>query len=99
MSGFINFLRKQGVIGLAIGFLLGGAVSKLVAAFVTDIINPIISMIIGRTQELANASFHLGGAEIMWGHFITVTVDFLIVALVVYYGFKKLKLEQLDSKK
>jgi len=99
MSGFINFLRKQGVIGLAIGFLLGGAVSKLVAAFVTDIINPIISIIIGRTEEFASASFHLGGAEIMWGHFITVIVDFLIVALIVYYGFKKLKLEQLDSKK
>ncbi len=99
MSGFIKFLREQGVVGLAIGFLLGGAVSKLVAAFVTDIINPIIGMIIGRTEKLASASFHLGGSEIMWGHFITVLIDFLIVALVVYYGFKKLKLEKLDTKK
>ena len=40
MSDFINFIRKQGVIGLAIGFILGGAVSKLVSALVSDISTP-----------------------------------------------------------
>ena len=34
MKGFLTFIREQGVIGLAIGFILGGAVSKVVAAFV-----------------------------------------------------------------
>ena len=34
MKGFINFIRKQGVVGLAVGFMLGGAISKLVSAIV-----------------------------------------------------------------
>ena len=40
MRGFLNFIREQGVVGLAIGFILGGAISKLVAALVNDLINP-----------------------------------------------------------
>jgi len=38
-SGFIDFVREQGVVGLAVGFILGGAVSKVVSSLVKDIIN------------------------------------------------------------
>jgi len=98
MKGFINFIRKQGVVGLAVGFILGGAVSKLVAALVEDIVNPIIGVVLGRAGSLALATFTIGDVEILWGHFISVVIDFLIIALVVYYGFKALKLDQLDKK-
>jgi len=37
MKGFLDFIREQGVVGLAVGFILGGAVSKLVASLVADI--------------------------------------------------------------
>jgi len=98
MSGFIEFIRKQGVVGLAVGFILGGAVSKVVSALVTDIINPIIGVALGRVGSLANASFSIGTVSILWGHFISVIIDFLVVALVVYYGVKALKLDKLDKK-
>jgi len=98
MSGFIEFIRKQGVVGLAVGFILGGAVSKVVSALVTDIINPIIGVALGRVGSLANASFSIGAVSILWGHFISVIIDFLVVALVVYYGVKALKLDKLDKK-
>ena len=98
MSGFIGFIRKQGVIGLAVGFILGGAVSRVVSALVTDIINPIVGIALGEVGSLANASFSIGPVTILWGHFISVLVDFLIVALVVYYGIKLLKLDKLDKK-
>lgn len=38
MKGFIEFIREKGVVGLAVGFILGGAVAKVVAALVTDLI-------------------------------------------------------------
>ena len=47
LSGFVEFVRKQGVVGLAVGFLLGGAVSKVVSALVTDIVNPLVGLVLG----------------------------------------------------
>jgi len=99
MSGFIEFIRKQGVVGLAVGFILGGAVSKLVSALVTDIINPILGILLGKVGGLEKASLKIGSAEILWGDFISVFVDFLVIALVVYFGIKFLKLDKLDKKK
>ncbi len=98
-QGFVNFIREQGVIGLAVGFILGGAVSKVVASFVTDIINPILGVILGATGGLKEASIKIGPAKIMWGNFVSTTIDFLIIALVVYYGIKILRLDRLDKKK
>ncbi len=98
MSEFIDFIRKQGVIGLAVGFILGGAVSKIVAALVKDIINPILGVILGRAGTLATAALTFGPVEILWGHFITVLIDFLVIALVVFYGVKVLHLDKLDKK-
>ena len=99
MKGFINFIREQGVIGLAIGFILGGAISKVVTALVTDIINPLLSVVLGATGGLKTASFGIGNAEILYGDLISVIIDFLIIALVVYFGFKMLGIEKLDKPK
>lgn len=99
MQGFLDFIREQGVVGLAIGFILGGAVSKVVSALVTDIINPIISFAIGSAEGLKQAHVALGDAQIMWGDFVSVIIDFLIVAAVIYFGFKGLGLDKLDKKK
>jgi len=98
MSGFIGFIRKQGVVGLAIGFILGGAVSKLVSAFVDDIINPVIGLVLGKVSNLADAMISIGPVHILWGHFFSALIDFIIIALVIYYGFKVLRLDQLDKK-
>jgi large conductance mechanosensitive channel len=97
MQGFIEFIRKQGVIGLAVGFILGGAVSKLVSALVGDIINPLLGIILGKIN-LASAAITVGSAKIMWGDFVGVLIDFLVIALVVYFGVKLLKLDKLDKK-
>lgn len=99
MKGFINFIREQGVVGLAVGFILGGAVSKVVAALVTDIINPLLSAALGAAQGLKTASFGIGSARILYGDLISVIIDFIVVALVVYYGVKMIGLEKLDKKK
>ncbi|MDF1497915.1 MAG: MscL family protein [Patescibacteria group bacterium] len=99
MRGFINFIREQGVVGLAVGFILGGAVSKVVASLVTDIINPIIGVALGTAGGLDNAVLQVGSAQILWGSFVSVIIDFLIIALVVYYGVKVLRLDKMDKSK
>lgn len=99
MKDFMDFIRKQGVVGLAVGFILGGAVSKVVSSLVEDIINPLLGIALGAAGSLSEASFSVGPAEILWGSFITVLIDFLVIALVVYFGVKGLGLDKLDKKK
>lgn len=99
MKGFLQFIRQQGVVGLAVGFLVGGAVSKVVASLVSDIINPLFGVLFGAAGNLKDASLHIGSSEILWGNFLTVVIDFLVVALVVYFGVKLIGLEKFDVKK
>jgi large conductance mechanosensitive channel len=98
MKDFLYFIRKQGVVGLATGFILGGAVSKLVASLVEDIINPILGIILGKAGDLSSYSWWVGSAEIKWGNFLTMIIDFVVIAAVVYFGFKGMGLDRLDFK-
>lgn len=95
MQGFIQFIREQGVIGLAVGFILGGAVSSVVSSLVEDIINPLIGLFLTDSSTLAG--FMVGPVAL--GAFINVIIDFLIIAAVVYWIFRGLKLNRLDVKK
>lgn len=95
MDGFVTFIRKQGVMGLAVGFLLGGAASKLVSSLVEDLVQPVLGLVLGSTEGLA--ALTLG--PVKYGHFLAVLLDFIVVAFVVYAVFKKLQLESLDVKK
>ncbi len=99
MKDFFEFLRTQGVVGLAVGFILGGAVSKLVGALVDDLINPILGIALGAAKELKAAVIKIGPAEIKWGDFINVAIDFAVISCVVYFGVKGLGLDKLDVKK
>jgi large conductance mechanosensitive channel len=99
MKGFLDFVREQGVVGLAVGFILGGAVSKLVTSLVQDIINPVLALGLANVENLKEAYVQIGAAKIMWGSFLNVLIDLVVVALVVYFGVKWLKLDRMDKKK
>jgi len=99
VKGFMEFIKEQGAVGLAVGFILGSAVAKLVASLVSDIINPILGIVLGAAEGLDTAYMSLGPARILYGHFIGALIDFLVIALVVYYGIKWLRLDKLDKKK
>ncbi len=79
---------------LAIGFLIGGAVSKLVTALITDIINPLVGLALGAAGNLKEATFMIGSATIAWGDFVSSIIDFLVIALVVYFGVKLLGIDK-----
>ena len=94
-SGFVNFIWERGVMGLLIGFVLGGAVSKVTASFSADILNPLLAAVFGSTNKLAD--FMIGSVAL--GKFLASIIDFLVLAIVIYILFKVLKLETLDVKK
>jgi len=99
MKAFLDFIREQGVVGLAVGFILGGAVSKVVASLVSDIINPVIGIGLGAVGNLKDAALTIGPARIMVGSFVSTIIDFTVIAFVVYYGVKGLGLTKLDKPK
>ncbi len=99
MKGFLNFIREQGVVGLAVGFILGGAVSKVVTALVTDIINPVLGMALGSVGDFKTAYISIGSAHILYGDLLSVIIDFIVVALVVYFGVEIIGVNNLDKKK
>ena len=84
---FKVFLSKYGVVGLAVAFIIGSATGKLVSALVSDILMPIITFFIpgGAWQE---ATLTLGPIVLLVGHFFGVVIDFLIIALVVFWIMK-----------
>ncbi|MFZ2187220.1 MAG: MscL family protein [Candidatus Moraniibacteriota bacterium] len=98
MAGFMDFIRKQGVVGVAVGFVLAGAVAKMVTALVTDIINPLIGLVLVNAANLKNAKFTIRNVEILWGDFVSTTIDFLIIALIVYFVIKLLGIDTAKKK-
>lgn len=83
------------MVGLAIGFILGGAVGKVVASLVNDIIMPIVSLLLGSTEGLKGLAVY----GISYGAFISTLVDFVIIAAVIYFVFKRIGLDKLDKPK
>jgi large conductance mechanosensitive channel len=95
VKDFMEFVRKQGVVGLAVGFIIGLATAAVVTSLVGDLINPIIGAIIGQ-GSLDTLTFTIGDAVFNYGHFIGVLINFVIILAVVYLLFKVLRLEKLD---
>ncbi len=98
LQGFIDFIREQGVVGLAVGFILGGAVSKTVSSLVENVINPLVGLMLGKV-DLADKALTLGDTTLKYGAFISSIVDFVIIAAVVYFGVKWIGLDKIDKKK
>ncbi len=98
MKDFKQFIQEQGVVGLAVGFILGGAVSALVAGFVTGIIDPLIAWLFD-TGNIAAQTSDVGDATLQWGNVVSLFINFVVVAAVVYFGVKKLGLDKMDKEK
>ena len=83
---FIDFIGKAGVLGLAIGFIVGSYVSKVVSALVTDIIMPIPGALLpGGEWRKATFTIQIGnGMNFAVGDFIGVILDFAIVIVVIF---------------
>jgi len=102
-SGFMSFIREQGVIGLAIGLVLGVQIKALVDQMVKSFVDPILGLVMPGAGSLEAKTFALTVGEkqaiFTYGAFLSVLISFIVVAAVIYVAFKVLKLEKLDKKK
>ena len=80
---FMGFLMKYQVIGLAVAVIIGGAAGKLVTAMVTDIIMPIIAVIIPG-GDWKTTIVNVGPIKFPVCDFIGALIDFIIIALVIF---------------
>ncbi len=103
MGGFINFIREQGVVGLAVGLAIGTAAGDTVKKLVTAFIDPLVQLIVGSQKGLQAASFTVEFAgrkgEFLYGAFVSSLITLLAVAFVVYAIVHFFKLDKLDKKK
>jgi large conductance mechanosensitive channel len=103
LSGFVDFIREQGVVGLAIGLAIGTQAGILVKDIVSSIIDPILGLIIGNSDGLSKASWTLyigdRSAKFLFGQLVYSLIVFLSVCAVVYFVAMGLKLDKLDKKK
>lgn len=96
---FLDFVREQGVVGLAIGFILGGVTKDVVTSLVNDLINPLIGLLLPHTKSLAQQSWTIGSADIRWGNFLLVLINFVIMCAIVFTAIRLLRVSAVDKKK
>lgn len=98
---FKEFAIKGNAMDLAVGVIVGGAFGKIIDSTVKDLIMPIVSAIIGQRDfsnlyivlrgdvpagvPLVEAQKVAGAAVFAYGNFITVAINFLLLAIVVFF--------------
>ena len=100
-SEFKDFISKGNVMDLAVGVIIGGAFGKIVDSLVNDIIMPIIGKIFGgldfsnmyiplNGQEMGMALVEAkkAGAVLAYGNFISIVINFVILAFVIFQMVK-----------
>lgn len=104
-GGFVDFIRTQGVVGLAVGLVLGSSVSTMVKSLIDNVVMPPLGFLLGSAEGLQGLSINLGATRegeaviLNYGTFLNDFINFIIIALVVYFIVKLLHFEKLDKKK
>jgi len=100
LNEFREFAAKGNVVDLAVGVIIGAAFSKIVESLVGDVVMPLISRVVGKldfsnrfvvladvpagTPLTLEALKKAGVPVLAWGNFVTVAVNFLILAFVIF---------------
>lgn len=105
LEGFAEFIRKQGVVGLAVGLAIGTAATTLVKSMVDNMINPLVGAVLPGSTDLNSKFVCIGkeGAEcvnkLAYGPVVSNLISFIAVAAVIYFVIMGLRLDKLDKKK
>jgi large conductance mechanosensitive channel len=98
LKEFKEFLTEYKVIGLAVAFVIGAAITALVQSLVNNIIMPLITPFIpGGEWQLAK--WAIGPFVFGWGAFVSALLNFVIIAFVVFVIAKKVLKEEKVTKK
>jgi large conductance mechanosensitive channel len=103
LKEFREFAVKGNVIDLAVGVIIGAAFGKIVDSLVKDVIMPLINAIFGGAVDFTNKYWVLSGnvppgapldaaqktgVVFAWGNFVTVLLNFVILAFVIFWMVK-----------
>ena len=91
IQDFKAFALKGNVMDMAVGVIIGGAFGKIVSSLVDDVLMPLIGMATGNV-DFSSLAFQIGEGEgaavLKYGAFIQNVVDFLIIALCIFFMVK-----------
>lgn len=100
--GFVNFLRENAIVGLAVGFIVGTQAQGVVKQLVASFIDPVIILLFGGARLAERkVTLVLNGntAEFAWGAMVYALINLLFVLVAIYVLIKIFKLDKLDKKK
>ncbi|MES2415422.1 MAG: large conductance mechanosensitive channel protein MscL [Pseudomonadota bacterium] len=106
MKEFREFAIKGNVIDLAVGVIIGAAFGKIVDAVVSDLIMPVVGLVFGKLDfsqmyvllgtvpagtDMSLEALRKAGVPVFaYGHFLTVTVNFFILAFIIFLMVKEI---------
>jgi large conductance mechanosensitive channel len=103
LKEFREFAVKGNVIDLAVGVIIGGAFGKIVDSLVKDVIMPLVNALFGGAVDFSNKYWVLSGTiapgtpleaaqksgvVLAWGNFVTISINFVILAFVIFWMVK-----------
>jgi large conductance mechanosensitive channel len=105
LKEFKEFAMKGNVVDLAVAVIIGAAFGKIISSLVEDIIMPVIGAVtggldfsnhfIGLSKDVTSPVYTEAkkqGAVLGWGNFVTVSVNFLIVAFILFLVIRALSI-------
>jgi large conductance mechanosensitive channel len=105
LQEFKEFALKGNVMDLAVGVIIGAAFGKIVDSLVKDVIMPVVNFIAGGQIDFSNKYFVLtgnvpagaplaeaqkAGTVLGWGSFVTVAINFIILAFIIFWMVKSM---------
>lgn len=84
---FKEFITRGNVIELAVGLIMGSAFTAIVNALVDSIIMPFIAGLSGKAS-VEGLAFKFNGTPIYYGVFLQAIIDFLLIAVVLFFAIK-----------
>jgi large conductance mechanosensitive channel len=94
---FRQFIAKGNVIDLAVAVILGAAFTAIVTSLTNDIIMPLIGVLLGGV-DFATLSIQVDEATIAYGLFIQAIINFILIALVLFFMIRSINRMQARSK-
>ncbi|MFZ2362163.1 MAG: large-conductance mechanosensitive channel protein MscL [Anaerolineae bacterium] len=95
---FRKFIAKGNVIDLAVAVILGAAFTAIVTSLTNDIIMPLIGVVLGGV-DFTTLSIQVGEATVAYGLFIQAIINFILIALVLFFMVRSINKMQERSKK
>lgn len=86
-ESFLKFIKSYGVVGVAVGIVMGQALAKLITMIVEGLVMPVLEMVLPG-QRWQEAILRLGRVNIKLGIIIAAAIDFFAISLVVFFLVK-----------